>query len=156
MRTVYVGTVLAGLSAMAMVGAWVVPSISPNELWPGIVPFMAGLGLLIISGFMLLNSQPDGKSNDADQDSNDSEVLLVIALLFVAVTYLKLIGWFGYIAPTTIIAPLVAYLFGVRSPIGLLLIAVLCPMVFYAIFFEVLGVFPPYGTILNPFQFLQG
>jgi hypothetical protein len=45
--------------------------------------------------------------------------------------------------------PVVFYLFGVRSRLGLLFAAIIGPLVYYLIFFKALKVFPPYAPWLD-------
>ena len=74
----------------------------------------------------------------------------------VAVLYQQSLRCFGYVLPTAIAAPLVLFMFGVRSRIGLSLSVVLCPLVFYLVFFVALGVFPPYGEVFDLMHAIRG
>ena len=82
--------------------------------------------------------------------------LHVVVLFVVALLYQQSLRWFGYILPTAIAAPVVLSMFGVRSPTGLALSVVLCPLAFYLIFFVALGVFPPYGEVFDLMQAIRG
>ncbi len=53
-------------------------------------------------------------------------------------------------------APVVLYIFGVRSRIGLAISVIVCPLIFHIIFFELLGVFPPYGEVFDLLDWFRG
>lgn len=155
-RNICEATVLALLSTLAIWGALQVPDASPGETWAGIVPFGAAIALGVIAAISLLSAlrpadttaQPSSGSNQGARD--------VIILFIIAVLYQQSFNWFGYILPTAIVAPLALYMFGVRSPLGLSLSVVLCPLVFHVIFFMLLGVYPPYGEVFDLNEFIQG
>ncbi|WP_271272059.1 tripartite tricarboxylate transporter TctB family protein [Aliamphritea hakodatensis] len=153
-RNICEALVLALLSAVAVWGALRVPDASPGETWAGIVPFGAAVALGIIAAISLLDAlrnthtETTGQSNQGARD--------VIILFIIAVLYQQSFSWFGYLLPTAIVAPLALYLFGVRSPAGLALSVVLCPLAFHVIFFMLLGVYPPYGEVFDLNEFIQG
>lgn len=153
-RNICEALVLALLSAVAVWGAMQVPDASPGETWAGIVPFGAAVALGIIAAISLLDAlrnthtETTGQSNQGARD--------VIILFIIAVLYQQSFSWFGYLLPTAIVAPLALYLFGVRSPAGLALSVVLCPLAFHIIFFMLLGVYPPYGEVFDLNEFIQG
>ncbi|WP_282609119.1 tripartite tricarboxylate transporter TctB family protein [Pelagibius sp. Alg239-R121] len=149
MRAILEGIVLAVLSIAALWGAWQVPSASTGETWAGIVPFGAALGLLIISGLKLACVRRPATERAADSPIADDASLQVIGLFLLAVIYQQSLQWFGYLLPTALVAPVALYAFGVRSWIGLALSAVLCPLIFHIVFFELLGVFPPFGEVFD-------
>ncbi|UAB88085.1 tripartite tricarboxylate transporter TctB family protein [Ruegeria sp. SCSIO 43209] len=155
MRAYAEGLVLALISIFAIWGAWQVPAASPGDTWAGIVPFSAALALLALSGVMVLiaTRQTAGDTSD-DQDSNAT--LQIIGLFIIAMLYQQSFRWFGYLLPTAIVTPIVLYIFGVRSRIGLVLSIVLCPLVFHLIFFVLLGVYPPYGEVFDLLSWIQG
>lgn len=148
MRAYSEGIVLLILGLVATLGVWNVPAANDNETWAGIVPFGAGLGLLVISGFMLLGARQTAICA-ADTRQDHSATLEILALFAVAVLYQQSIRWFGYILPTAFAAPVVLYMFGVRSWVGLAASVVLCPLIYHVIFFEILGVFPPFGEVFD-------
>ena len=73
-----------------------------------------------------------------------------------SILYYQLIVWFGYILPTAFMSPVMLYIFGVRNTAGLVGSGILCPIIFYVIFFVVLGVYPPYGTVFDILSKIQG
>lgn len=70
----------------------------------------------------------------------------VLGLLILTVLYLAMVAKIGYLLSTALAAPAALALFGIRSPLGLLVSAVVCPLVYHLIFFKLIGIFPPYGA----------
>ncbi len=155
MRAYAEGLVLALIALFALWGAWQVPAASPGDTWAGIVPFSASVALLLLSGLMLAGAARQ-TAGDTGQDQDNVATLQIIGLFIIALLYQQSFRWFGYLLPTAIVAPVVLYLFGVRSRIGLILSVVLCPLIFHLIFFVLLGVFPPYGEVFDLLSWLQG
>lgn len=69
----------------------------------------------------------------------------IAALLVLAIAYTWLTSRTGYLLSTAVATPLVMLLFNVRNPLVLGSAALLCPLVYHAIFFVGLGVFPPFA-----------
>ncbi|MEX0349370.1 MAG: tripartite tricarboxylate transporter TctB family protein [Paracoccaceae bacterium] len=155
MRAYAEGFVLAVISIGAIWGAWQVPAASPGDTWAGIVPFSASVALLFLSGLMLVGAARHAASG-VTQKEDDSATLQIVGLFIIALLYQQSFRWFGYLLPTAIVAPVVLYIFGVRSWIGLGLSVVLCPLIFHLIFFVLLGVFPPYGEVFDLLSWIQG
>lgn len=152
------GLALLLLSLIAIWGAWQVPQAAPGETWAGLVPFGAavallGLSLLLVAGG--LRSASHGTDVDV-QKVPASGTREILTLFLIALIYQQSFRWFGYLLPTAAAAPVVLYLFGVRSRLGLAASAILCPLVFHIIFFELLGVFPPYGEVFDLLDVIQG
>ncbi|WP_372573597.1 tripartite tricarboxylate transporter TctB family protein [Ruegeria jejuensis] len=156
MRDMVEGIVLALLSLVAIWGAWQVPAASPGDTWAGIVPFAASVALLALSGVVLLNGLRATHAGQASADGGDSGTLDILILFAVALIYQQSFRWFGYVLPTAIVAPVVLYIFGVRNWIGLAASVIACPLIFHIIFFELLGVFPPYGEVFDLFDWFRG
>ncbi|MCT4608392.1 MAG: tripartite tricarboxylate transporter TctB family protein [Pelagimonas sp.] len=152
MRAYAEGLVLAAVSLVAIWGAWQVPAASPGDTWPGIVPLAASIALLGLSGLLIVGAAR--QTGEVAADSGAS--FQIIVLFIVALIYQQSIRWFGYQLPTAIVAPIVLYIFGVRSWIGLAVSVVICPLVFHFIFFVLLGVFPPYGEVFDLLSWIQG
>lgn len=156
MRAYAEGIVLMILGLVAVVGVWNVPAANDNETWAGIVPFGAGLGLLVIAGFMLLGAGRAASFEGDDARQGTGSVLYILGLFVIALLYQQFIRWFGYVLPTAIVAPVVLYIFGVRSWVGLAVSVVVCPLIYHIIFFELLGVFPPYGEVFDLLDAIRG
>ena len=156
MRAYAEGMVLMILGLAAVVGVWNVPAANDNETWAGIVPFGAGLGLLVIAGFMLLGARQTASAEGDQAPQNTGSVLYILGLFAIALLYQQSIRWLGYVLPTAIAAPVVLYIFGVRSWIGLAVSVVVCPLIYHIIFFELLGVFPPFGEVFDLLDAIRG
>ena len=156
MRGMIEGIVLAVLSLVAIWGAWQVPAASPGDTWAGIAPFSASVALLVLSGIMVLGELRAVRNNDVTTTSDDTGTLDILVLFAVALLYQQSFRWFGYVLPTAVVAPVVLYIFGVRNWIGLAVSIVVCPLMFHIIFFELLGVFPPYGEVFDLLDWIRG
>ncbi|SPJ27136.1 tripartite tricarboxylate transporter TctB family protein [Falsiruegeria mediterranea] len=154
MRAYAEGLVLTAISLVALWGAWRVPGATPGDTWAGIVPFSASLALLLLSGLMLLGASQQTASGEDKTDH--AATFEIISLFLIALIYQQSFRWFGYLLPTAIVAPIVLYMFGVRSWVGLALSVVICPLVFHVIFFELLGVFPPFGEVFDLLDWIKG
>ncbi|MBO9452301.1 tripartite tricarboxylate transporter TctB family protein [Tropicibacter sp. R16_0] len=154
MRAYAEGLVLTAISLVALWGAWQVPGATPGDTWAGIVPFSASLALLVLSGLMILGASQQTASGKAKTDH--AATFEIIGLFLIALIYQQSFRWFGYLLPTAIVAPIVLYMFGVRNWIGLALSVVICPLVFHVIFFELLGVFPPFGEVFDLLDWIKG
>jgi len=155
MRAYSEGLVILLLGLVAVVGVWNVPAAGENETWAGIVPFGAGLALLMISGFMLYGAY-QAVAGGLDLRREHTATFEILSLFAIALLYQQSIRWFGYVLPTAIAAPVVLYMFGVRSWLGLALSVVLCPLVYHLIFFKALGVFPPFGEVFDLLDAVKG
>lgn len=80
----------------------------------------------------------------------------VFTLLLISIAYIFLISKFGYLIATGVSAFLALWMFGVRNPIGLLIAMIACPAVYHLIFFELLGVFPPFGEWFDLLDVIRG
>ncbi len=156
MRDVIEGFVLALLSLVAIWGAWQVPAASPGDTWAGIVPFAASVALLALSGLVLMNGRRLVQARQVAVEEGDTGTLDILILFAIALIYQQSFRWFGYVLPTAITAPVVLYIFGVRSRIGLAISVIVCPLIFHVIFFELLGVFPPYGEVFDLLDWFRG
>jgi len=137
--------VLALLSGLALWGALQVPKAPEGETWAGVVPFAAALALAVIA-LLMLASQIGSAVAEQRHSGINSSVWWLFAL---ALLYQASLSSFGYLLPTALVAPLALALFGVRSPLGLGLSMLLCPLGFHLIFFVALGVYPPYGEVFD-------
>ncbi len=155
-RNISEALVLALLSTVAIWGALQVPEASPGETWAGIVPFGAALALGAIAVISLLGALRRANTAGDTPSTGNRGARDVIILFIIAVLYQQSFSWFGYLLPTAIVAPVALYMFGVRSPLGLALSVVLCPLAFHVIFFMLLGVYPPYGEVFDLNEFIQG
>ena len=155
MRDMVEGIVLAALSLFAIWGAWQVPAASAGDTWAGIVPFSASVTLLGLSGLLILSGAQSAAGPES-ATAGETGTLDILILFALALIYQQSFRWFGYVLPTAIVAPVVLYIFGVRNWIGLAASAVICPLIFHVVFFELLGVFPPYGEVFDLLDWVRG
>lgn len=155
MRAYAEGLVLAAVSLVAIWGAWQVPGAPPGDTWAGIVPFAASVALLAMSGILLIGASRQAEAVSTASSDNGAAAQIVV-LFIIALIYQQSFRWFGYLLPTAIVAPIVLYMFRVRSWIGLAVSVVICPLIFHLIFFVLLGVFPPYGEVFDLLSWIQG
>ncbi|WP_318167829.1 tripartite tricarboxylate transporter TctB family protein [Roseobacter sp.] len=80
----------------------------------------------------------------------------VAALLVVSVGYVWAISAVGYLIATAAAAPAALAIFGVRYPLRLAAAALLCPLGYHVVFFELLGVFPPLGRYFDLLDVIGG
>ena len=152
------GVIISVIAIAAILGAYQIPaSYSDNETWAGLVPMVVACSLLLIGMLMTIAGFragfPGRQSVKASVSRADMEV---VGLLVLSLLYHQAIAKFGYILPTAVTAPIVLAVFGVRSPAGLLLSAIVCPLVFHLVFFKLLGVFPPYGELFDVLDLIGG
>ncbi len=148
--------ILVALSMFALWGAWIVPHNSnETDTWAGSMPFGASAGMLVLSVLLLIKSFVGQTAQNADDKSLNTHPS-VIGLLLLSIAYYLLIIWFGYILSTAVMAPIILYAFKVRNRLGLAMSSIICPAVFYMIFFVGLAVYPPYGEVFDIMDWIQG
>jgi len=79
----------------------------------------------------------------------------VATLLALTAAYVVAIGQVGYLPSTAVMAPAAFAIFGIRRPAALVAAALLCPTLFHLLFFELLGIFPPYGARFDLLDILR-
>ena len=123
-----------------------------SQMWGGesarLFPLAVSIVLVLLGGALMLKG--------VESYSLGEEARSVLGLLVLGLAYVWLISKFGYLVATGVTAPLVFWVFGTRWIPGLLLSAILCPLVFHLIFFVGLGVFPPYGEWFDLLDVIQG
>ena len=158
MKTLIEGSVIIIVGLLAVWGAYQIPpAYSESETWAGLVPMFVACSLVLIGVMMTISGLRMTADNSQISKQTLSRTDLDVSLLVVlALIYHQAIVKFGYLIPTAITAPIVLAFFGVRSPAGLIVSAILCPIVFHLIFFKLLGVFPPYGEIFDVLDLIGG
>ncbi len=115
-----------------------------------VFPLACSLALVLL-GLMELRSANAGSRSERMPQSP----VAVLTLLCLSIGYVAVMAKFGYLISTAIAAPAALWIFGVRRRAGLLLAAILCPLVYHLVFFVGLGVFPPYGDWFDLLDLLQ-
>ena len=144
---------LALIGTAAMLASIDIPRDPDGGLGARVFPMMSSGALILLGTIGFLTGL---KPLAALKEKTDSRLLMQIAaVLALSLFYVWIISKLGYLISTALVAPTILLLFGIRSPLGLLISAIVCPAVYHAIFFMGLGVFPPYGEwfdLLDLFQ----
>lgn len=145
----------AGLALLGLLAGWFafqIPADTDGGIGARIFPYL-GAGALALLGGLELRKGLAGAHKSAALTNRPMPIL---GLLAMAILYVWLITKLGYLIGTGLIAPLAMWVFGMRNPLGLLITAILCPAIYHYIFFELLGVFPPYGEWFDLLDVIQG
>lgn len=148
-----VGLTCFGLAAIA---ASLGINPDPDGGWGArIFPLVGSATLVVLGIFEILKGR---SQQPASPPSHESPRLMarIASLLVLSFAYLWLIGKIGYLISTGLAAVGALMIFGVRNPLGLLIAAILCPLIYHLTFFVLLGVFPPYGEWFEPLDIIQG
>ena len=139
-----VGAGLMVIGALAILGSFAIAPDYDGSTTARIFPLITAL---VISGMgaSMLRARPAG-AQAGEQPAGSAPW----RMLAVSVGYLWLMGKVGYLLSTALAAPLALWVFGVRNQTGLLVAAVVCPLAYHLVFFELLGTYPPYGTWVDP------
>ena len=117
---------------------------------PRVFPMAGALLIVTLGGFQFIGARTDPESRSSGKG------LHLLGLAALSAAYVVAITHVGYLASTAVVAPVALWLFGVRSKFGLALGLILCPVIYHLIFFEGLGVFPPYGLQFDLLDMIRG
>lgn len=148
------GIISFGLGLFFALGALMVHAAPEGETWAGSLPMAAACALMLVGGLMIRGAAVS-RAAEIPESTNWGAIRRVSFLAALAVLYHQAIGAFGYDLPTAIAAPTALWLFGVRRVLPLCVAAVVCPLVLHVLFFVGLGVFPPYGSLINPIEWFR-
>lgn len=143
-----IGAGLIALGGLAAVGAFAIAPDYDGSTTARIFPLMTAAAIAVM-GALLLRARPAGQ--DAGEAGGSWAPWQMLAVAF---GYLMLMTKVGYLVSTALAAPAALWVFGVRSPVGLLAAALLCPLAYHLLFFVLLGTFPPYGDWVDPLLLL--
>ncbi|WP_298922204.1 tripartite tricarboxylate transporter TctB family protein [uncultured Roseobacter sp.] len=153
-RSVIVGAVLTVLGLAAGYYASLIPQGAEGGIGGArIFPYIASGAILVCGILELLSGLRRQDTSPLRLTDIPGEIA---SLLAIAIGYVWLVSKLGYLIATGLIAPLAMLLFGIRNPPGLMAAAILCPAIYHLIFFELLGVFPPFGEWFDLLDILQG
>lgn len=126
-----------------------------HQMWGGessrLFPLIVSVVLIGLGGGLFLTADKAAPVHI----KIDPQAVRLLCLMGVGVLYTAALGKLGYIIPTAIAMPVVFYLFGLRSWVGLAASVVLGPLAYHLIFFVALKVYPPYAPWLD-IPFLSG
>lgn len=146
-RVVGVALILIGMGAtLTSMGI----ALDPYGRWGARLFPLAGSVALILLGAAELRQAPGTGAVER------RHLPAIAALLVLSVGYVWAISAVGYLIATAVAAPAALWVFGVRRPLGLLTAAVLCPVAYHLVFFELLGVFPPLGRYVDLLDVVGG
>lgn len=137
---------LALIGVVALLASFDIPRDPDGRLGARVFPLIAAGSLVLLGtiGF-LADLKPAAKTGNEDEESKNNLVQIFL-LLVLSIFYIWLISKLGYLISTAITAPLILMLFGVyKRPFILIIAAIACPLIYHAIFFIGLGVYPPFG-----------
>lgn len=143
-----IGAGLIALGVLAGLGAFAIAPDYDGSLTARIFPLMTAVAITLL-GALMLRARPMAPEGDAQATGRAPWQMLAVTL-----AYLWLMTKFGYLASTALAGPAALWVFGLRNPAGLLAAAILCPLIYHVIFFELLGTFPPYGAWADPLLLL--
>ncbi|UOA29330.1 tripartite tricarboxylate transporter TctB family protein [Pseudosulfitobacter sp. DSM 107133] len=143
---------LLATGAVAVTASFWIPLDYDGSMSVRVFPLISAGVLILLGGLMLRPVKADEKT-EASQLSIPAGPLMLLALV---VLYLWLIGKLGYLISTGLVTPVALWLFGIRNPTGLAVGALTAPVIFHLIFFEALGVFPPYGAWFDLLDLIGG
>lgn len=148
-QAVVVGAVLSLFSIAILIASFQIDKDAGGGWGARIFPLFGAVTLLLVG---LLELRQGLRQSVAAPTCVQPSVWV---LLLLALGYVWLIGKIGYLLSTGLVTPSALWIFGIRRPSGLLLAAILCPTIYHLIFFELLGVFPPYGEWIDLLDILQ-
>lgn len=151
-QTIIVGAVLSLFGIAATVASLQIDLDHDGGWGARIFPLAGAVSLGVLGGVEFLK----GLRESRPVPMPDIDLKAIAGLLALAVAYALAMGAIGFLLSTAIVAPLALMLFGIRDWRGLLAGAVLCPSIYHLIFFEGLGVFPPYGRWFDLLDLIQG
>lgn len=138
---VWWGTLRIDTSAGLLEG----PRLLPTLVASGLVVLSAGLA--VHAAGRLLARSPDGDGSSTAEWSGFIRVAApLLALVFV---YVALLNGFGYLLATALTAPTAFLLFGNRGWQQVVVLPVGLAVLFYVLFFQLLGMFDPPGAVFD-------
>ncbi len=117
---------------------------------PRVFPMAGAVLIAILGGIQIAGASADSKPPGSGKGPH------ILGLLTLSFAYVIAITHLGYLVSTAVAAPVVLWLFGIRSKPALALSVILCPAIYHLIFFEGLDVFPPYGSWFDLLDVIQG
>lgn len=147
-----IGVFLVLFGLIAAYFGFRIPAEANGDTGARIFPLIGSLSIALMGALELRKGFAGGDAPLVPSGGIKS----VFALLALSMAYVWMITKFGYLIGTGVAAVLALWLFGIRNPIGLLVALIVCPFVYHLIFFELLGVFPPFGEWFDLLDLIQG
>lgn len=121
------------------------PRLLPSIVGTGLLMLSAGLAVHAVSR-MAVGAAVRGRADPVDLRGFVRVSAPLLVLLF---SYVALLNGFGYLLATVLAAPAAFLLFGNRGPLQVLVLPIMLAVLFYVLFFHLLGMFDPPGTVLD-------
>jgi putative tricarboxylic transport membrane protein len=150
-------TLVGGALALLGVGGIVASfgiNPDPDGGWGARIFPLVGSGSILLLGLLEFIKGLRGAAGFGGQDNK--ALTDIFAMLFLSLAYVWLMAKLGYLLSTAIAAPLAMWIYGIRNPLGLIVAAILSPLIYHLIFFVGLGVFPPLGEWFDLLDIIQG
>ena len=149
---VLIGSAIVTLGVMAMNFALAIAPDPDGTFGARTFPIIGSVALILLGGLEALR----GIRGHVEPTTLSEDPLAVFALLFLSIGYILMVAKLGYLVSTAFAAPVAMWLFGIRNIVGLLIATIVCPAAYHFIFFEILGVFPPFGEWFDLLDILKG
>ncbi|MFV1878687.1 tripartite tricarboxylate transporter TctB family protein [Nioella sp.] len=144
------------LSLIGLVGIWATFQVNSNVDGGSTARLFPFAGSLALTGFGLIETIKARPWLRETAPVLDESLWRILLLFGVSLVYVWAISRFGYLLSTSVTAVFVFVIFGIRNVLGLATVALICPLVYHLVFFEILGVFPPYGLWFDVLDLFQG
>jgi putative tricarboxylic transport membrane protein len=150
---ILVGGTLALLGAGGILASFGI-NPDPDGGWGARTFPLVGSGSLFLLGTLEFLKGLKGSAGFVRQDNK--ALIDIFAMLLLSLAYVWLMAKLGYLISTALAAPMAMWIYGIRNPLGLIVAAILSPLIYHLIFFVGLGVFPPLGEWFDLLDVIQG
>ncbi len=123
---------LTALGIIMVAAGFLFPTFDLRAI-SALLPAAMLIGLIVLSVFLLLADQRKASAGEGAAPMTKSPKRVVGAFLLI-VAYALATDFIGFYVSTVVAVPLVAWLFGYRSPVGLLIATVIVVGTIWAIF----------------------
>ena len=120
----------------------------PNTLGATFVPWVLA-GLLTLLSLMLLIGSIIPRSADSPASIPKRDMLGIVGLLLLIASYIKLMGYVGFIPVSIVFLAILTWVSGSRNPLGILCFSVLTTCIVYFLFQKFFSVQLPAGIFFS-------
>ena len=120
----------------------------PNTLGATFVPWVLA-GLLALLSLMLLIGNIISNSGDSPVSIPKRDILGIAGLLFLITSYIKLMGYVGFIPVSIVFLAILTWIAGSRKPLGIIFFSVLTTCIVYFLFQKFFSVQLPAGIFFS-------
>jgi hypothetical protein len=123
---------LTGLGIIAVAAGFLIPTFGLRPI-SALLPAAMLFGLIVLSVLLLVSDQRKAGAGEAAAPMTKAPRRVIGAFLLI-VAYALATDFIGFYVSTAVTIPLVAWIFGYRSPVGLLIATVIVVGTIWAIF----------------------